>query len=877
MSNKTRKGVRPGMLAAALGVVAMLAVLAALALPSGSAYAQANPFAPNAPTAVTAAANDDGTQVTVTWTAATGGGPASGYEVERKVGDGNWMSADPAHTGTMASYMDDDVSDGMTYQYRVRATNNFGQSVWVESNAVTVSVPVPDNEPPVLTGTPLPGVPSTGLSLRIPEQSSSIDASVAFSDPDEGDVLTYSSMSNNTNVATVSTDPESGATVVSTGTLRGDATITITATDGDGATVSITFEVRVSEGYTITAVPMGDADNPSTYVVEELGEYTAKFSVMVGGSNDDVTVTITARVPDTGGITVTDSNGLLGAGFNQEDDLEGSLTIKAEDDDDSRAFEIEGACVTAGAMVSISVEDDDLDEVARGYILCKEPPPDVTAGPGDSSSDAFTVASYGDWEYDDVTDGFILDVSNGNEHMVNDHHNENGLLSRDEPVIHAAYTLGVSDMETLRDMADGSARRVKADANLTRQERNAYVEAGQRTIEVLAGQPNVQLTVTSKMAGPAYIRFLDSDMEPFGTDVDEEPMWRGADVVGLDSQGRLALNNQVGLSAAKALAYDQYTIKTPDIVEGQPAGNSYLVGAASAMDANGDYVKDYNQGAFRFFNPCPEVGHHFYVQVYEASGKYLQTTEKIVCVPSPRPGPAGLVFEIDSQKPGEGELRFEPALNAVGHTVLLIDASNRNIVESVTAVDSMFNADTGLYTVTFDNLNNGWTYHIVVIAEGAANQYTADAVRDYGVSWLGQADVPLSTDPSATPTRQHALCMVDNAEITALLSDCDTTPPPPAELTAPTGVMATVGGTDPGEQSVTVTWTDGMNADRHVVFLFDSDPKLFGVNSAQTDGTTTFMNVPSGTYTAVVVAVENGPTGNAADIEMSMFVTVTVN
>ena len=256
MSNKTRKGVRPGMLATALGVVAMLAVLAALALPSSPAHAQANPFAPNAPTAVTAAANDDGTQVMVTWTAATGGGPASGYEVERKVGDGNWMSADPAHTGTMASYTDDSVSDGMTYTYRVRATNNFGQSVWVESNAVTVTVPVADNEPPVLTGTPLPGVPSTGLSLRIPEQSSSIDASVAFSDPDEGDVLTYSSMSNNTNVATVSTDPDSGATIVSTGTLRGEATITITATDGDGATVSITFMVRVSEGYTITAVPM---------------------------------------------------------------------------------------------------------------------------------------------------------------------------------------------------------------------------------------------------------------------------------------------------------------------------------------------------------------------------------------------------------------------------------------------------------------------------------------------------------------------------------------------------------------------------------------------------------------------------------------------
>lgn len=97
-----------------------------------------------------------------------------------------------------------------------------------------------------------------------------------------------------------------------------------------------------------------------------------------------------------------------------------------------------------------------------------------------------------------------------------------------------------------------------------------------------------------------------------------------------------------------------------------------------------------------------------------------------------------------------------------------------------------------------------------------------------------------------------------------------------AELGAPTGVMATVDDSDPGAADVTVTWTDGANADRHVVFLFTADASLVGVNSAQTDGTTTFMNVVPGSYVAVVVAVENGPTGNAADIEMTQ-VMVTVN
>ena len=217
---------------------------------------------------------------------------------------------------------------------------------------------------------------------------------------------------------------------------------------------------------------------------------------------------------------------------------------------------------------------------------------------------------------------------------------------------HEGYTLGVSEYEELKNMADGSPRRAQADDDLTRQQKNAYVEEGQRTIEVLAGQPHVQLTVTSKKDGPVYIRFLDSNMRAFGTDVDEEDAWRGADVVGLDSQGRLALNNQVVLTKALALAFDQYEIVTP----GQATQNSYLAGVPSAMDTDGNYIKDYNQGAFRFFNPCPEVGHHFYVQVYEATGKYLRTTEKVVCVDSPRPGPTGLQVTLDSQEVGEGEL-----------------------------------------------------------------------------------------------------------------------------------------------------------------------------------------------------------------------------
>ena len=497
-------------------------------------------------------------------------------------------------------------------------------------------------------------------------------------------------------------------------------------------------------------------------------------------ASSDETDTVAVRfMSDPANVTVTTAN-LLAVSENSIDD--GELTIRPRDGD-KRSFQISFDCVQDPTVLTVSIYDDDVRRVERGTITINCGEPDPEAGPGRSDeSDAFSVVSYGDWEYDDVTDGFILDVSNGNLHLVNAHpHNEMGLLSRDEPVVHEMYTLGVSDKEMLRNLDNGSPRRAKEDPDnlLTRQEKNAYVEEGQRTVEVLTGQPNVQLTVTSMKSGPVYIRFLDSDMQPFGTDVDEEPMWRGADVVGLDSQGRLELNNQeMELSKALALAYDQYNIVTPGAIPGQRADNSYLSGKGGT----------YNQGAFRFMNPCPSVGHHFYVEVYEPTGKYLRTTEKIDCVRSPKPGPTGLEFTIDSQEPEEGVLRFEPARNAVSHTVLLIDASNRNIVEAVEDAVSpvMFNEEDNV------KLNNGWTYHIVVIAEGVNDQYTADAVLHYGVSWLNEADVPLSTDPSVDPTRMHTLCQVDDADITALLADCDADPVNAAPMAVGTIAAVTV-------------------------------------------------------------------------------------
>ena len=444
-----------------------------------------------------------------------------------------------------------------------------------------------DNEDPVAMEGVLPDV-----KLLISTTSDPIDVSAAFDDPDAGDTLTYTAVSDNSNVASVAIID--GVLTIVAGSSRGSTNITVTAADGNGGTASVTFMVTVVEIYTLTADPMRDAMLPppptdpnvvdpyaglrqvspsAIFVVTTTGAYTAKFNLGVVGSKDDVTVTITASAND--GITIEDSDGLIGAGFkdDEERDLEGSLTIKATDAG-SRAFEIEGSCDQVGVWAYIVVEDKDLDNVAEGAVLCKEaeapPPPDDVI----TAAECYSVTGYMGDDEDEA-------------------------------------------MDQLRDDIEPHARPAHP----------TNPEMGQDTIEILEGSADVQITVTSCEAGPVYIRFLDSDGDVFGTDIDECETCEGAsgaDVVGLDSQQKLELNlGPTDMDAAMALMYDQYNVVTPG-----SGADKYLVGKAGM----------YHQGTFRFIAPCD--WEPFEVEIYEKDGKVLRELENgmfsqtISCVPS---------------------------------------------------------------------------------------------------------------------------------------------------------------------------------------------------------------------------------------------------
>ena len=112
-------------------------------------------------------------------------------------------------------------------------------------------------------------------------------------------------------------------------------------------------------------------------------------------------------------------------------------------------------------------------------------------------------------------------------------------------------------------------------------------------------------------------------------------------------------------------------------------------------------------------------------------------------------------------------------------------------------------------------------------------------------------------------------------------ADSATTDSASTALTEPTDVEACVGGggEDPGSDcndlptnSVKITWTDGDNADRHLVALFDSN---WNVNTnrfsnLETDGEANFENVPSGAYNAVVFSIKDDDDGNAEDFKFGI-------
>ena len=622
MTDKIRKRLGPMSVVATIAVLGLLAAFIALAVLPETASAQpAQPPPPGtaptpppggppppppppapavqplpAPTEVMADASVS-QQLTVTWMSVTG---ASSYQVDYKLASNTDYQLAAIVGANATSYTIPDLDPNSTYNIRVTAIGTSGQSL--------------NSAPALITVMTAP----VAYDLLLSHEDSS------------GNITCADRMSPRPQCASMDSDFDG---------------------DGDGTQESDFVEVHANLPADAPIAGMINVDDwiDKANIRAVDARVRIHAEIHTDSPLDTTTVSIriensdaTASFDSTPGITY-ETSGMNAPGVRSIED--GTVDIQIRDAA-TRVFDLYVNCngQPLEGMLDIEVRDEDQNLVAEALIMCA--PPVIPPLADTISTVEYSVASYGDWEYHNVTDGYVRAIVDDVTHLVNDHPNRQiGWLERDEPVVNT-YELGISEVEDL-------TRRVNP-------------EEGQRTIEVLVGTPNVQLTVTSAEEGPAYIRFLDSNMAAFGTDVDEEPEHAGADVVGLDSQGRLEMNLTTSLSAEKALAYDQYDV----VVPGDPTANAYLRGKAGA----------YYQGKLRFFNPCPSElgkGHHFYVEVYEKSGKYLKTTEKVVCIVPPGVIPTELAVTTFSDVPGRVRLSWVEARSAVAHWVIAIDDATR--------------------------------------------------------------------------------------------------------------------------------------------------------------------------------------------------------
>ena len=125
----------------------------------------------------------------------------------------------------------------------------------------------------------------------------------------------------------------------------------------------------------------------------------------------------TASFDSTPGITY-ETAGLNAPGVRSIED--GTVDIQIRDAA-TRVFDLYVNCEgqPVEGMLDIEVRDEDQNLVAEALIMCA---PAVISPPADTISTVeYSVASYGDWEYHNVTDGYIDANSSGVTHLVNDH------------------------------------------------------------------------------------------------------------------------------------------------------------------------------------------------------------------------------------------------------------------------------------------------------------------------------------------------------------------------------------------------------------------------------------------------------------------------
>ena len=772
MSETTRKRIWPVSLAATLGVVAMLAIMAATIWVPGTAQAQTtDAFPPNAPATLTTSGVTD-TTVTLTWTAPTRFSVSlSGYMLERKEGSGNWEAVSPAPTGSALTYQDTGLTAETEYTYRVAGVNSAGPGGWKESAAVTT---------PAAGSTPTPITPMpSGPIVMIPSDdgcgvvfngdydlaaNGTIEVKCQVADnPDQVDILRVQ-FQKSTRI-----DPELQAVgeIVFTD-YRSDDTQVVNepefmrelldafddadeSADAAGTQISVpddpATELRVPNAVTtsdgtengvqyLSVMDTQTDSNSNVFILVYSREHLDDEQVEFGEDEDwlsGATLLGDSAIPTVViQVEFVDPIGVINASVDED-------TVCQVDD------------VTTSAMLMVTAyvalnADVDEDEVIGKKLQLTTP---RVIGTDDDGEDILATAVFADADDDDDK----------------------------------AFTWTIGEPGTIGKIA-GTPVKYMTDITLNVLE-NA--PAGTYTITVqqvgLAGLASDTITVT--VAGPTVDLEIDGP-EWIGLGTTE-----GYTVIRKDKNDVVTTCDEIPVGLyIQGGNFETDGIATDDTGSVDSHGDHHMLkGDTFSITAASDAVQ----------------GDEADIVVFLKEAEKDRMTVTFGAEPVNMAPMAGETIADQTVEPGG----------------------------TVMVQSTITDADTG------DTLT--W------LAMSDMTMYATAEVDDMGMVTITGVAAGMATITVTATDMADAYAM---QTIMVTVEAVDTTP------MAPTSVMVTVDDSDPGSTDVTVTWTDGANVPAHGVVLFANNFTEWNYIGKGTGGSLTFTEVASGSYIAVVVALD---------------------
>ena len=382
MSSKTRKRIWLMPVAAAIGVVAILAVLAATVWTPSTAQAQTPFEGPGNLMATEVSA----TQINLSWRAGIG---QTSYEVQRMTGSGAFATVSTAtNPGNVTTYMDMGLMPSTMYTYQVRGVNVDGMSAWsAVAMATTMAAAPPPADPPaaMLDSSSSTGSAAVKLILTI-DLDENLTGSNWVEIYLEDDYQEPGSIAKEDVVFEARGTPTTGGSRVDVDTTFAAADVEIDdGGDLNGEDNAVVISARIPDmkdgddtgyplaGQTLIMVVSRDADikNPS-----EAGKHDNGFSIIPGTvdraeaaqienigagkyANDDGELTTAAKISlsaDDGGRGA--SLKITGSGFNDGT----TASVEVLQDTDGMVMVDDDA----GGMRAISCEDVLADGISLG-------------------------------------------------------------------------------------------------------------------------------------------------------------------------------------------------------------------------------------------------------------------------------------------------------------------------------------------------------------------------------------------------------------------------------------------------------------------------------------------------------------------------------